>query len=217
MPRRGVMRTPPRRSGFLALAAGGAEPLQCQVYDHSRCPWRSVLRSEYRFFSAATLLALVVALVLDRLTKFWVVRTLPFEEPWAPIPALDGWLNFTYIHNTGAAFGMFPQAGTLFAVVSAVVVVCLMIWYDRLPVQYMPVRLAIGLIAGGALGNLVDRIVTGYVVDFLHFRLFAIFNIADSSVTVGVVILGIYMLFFEERMEAPVPRASLGHEQSDGC
>ncbi|MHB0877794.1 MAG: signal peptidase II [Anaerolineae bacterium] len=179
---------------------------------------RTPLKPRYRFFSAATLVALFLTLVVDRLTKIWVVGNLAFEQPFAPIPALDGWLNLTYIHNTGAAFGMFPQLGLFFATVAVIVVIGLVVYYDRLPVQHFMVRVAVGLIAGGALGNLVDRFVTGYVVDFVHIRLFAIINTADSAVSVGVAILGFYMMFMEEQHRAPAaeakPVSDGGH---DGC
>jgi len=167
---------------------------------------------------------LALTLVLDRLTKRWVVANLPFEQSVAPIPALDGWLNFTFIHNTGAAFGMFPQLGYFYATVATVVVVCLVIYYDRLPVQHFWVRVAVGLIAGGALGNLVDRFITGYVVDFVHIPYFAIINAADAAVSVGVAILGGYMMFSEEERRSATPSparapesAPVGDRSRDGC
>ena len=132
-----------------------------------------------------------------------MVANLPFEVPQAPLAALQGWFSLTYIHNSGAAFGMFPQLGSFFAIVQVVVSTALVVYYDRLPVQHWPVRAAIGLIVGGALGNLADRVLTGHVVDFIHFRYFAIFNVADSAVVVGVIILGFYMIFLEEQGRLP--------------
>lgn len=143
----------------------------------------------------ATAVTLVVVLIADRLTKIWVVRSLPFEVPVTVIPGLENWFTFTYIHNTGAAFGMLPQASLFFTVVAIAVALGLVVWYDRLPVRYLPVRIAVGMIMAGALGNLVDRVNTGYVVDFIHFHFFPIWNVADASVSVGTVILGIYLLF----------------------
>ena len=170
-----------------------------------------------RGFPVSTALAFLLAIAADRLSKLWVVSSLELEVPWAPVPALGKWFTFTYIHNTGAAFGMFPQAGTLFAVVQALVLVGLILWYDRLPVHHLPVRAAVGLIMAGALGNLIDRLTTRYVVDFLDFKFWPIFNLADSAVVVGVVILGLYMLLGEEA--SPEARAStecMGREQSPG-
>lgn len=150
-----------------------------------------------------TVLTLTVTVVLDRLTKAWVVRTLPFQVPVTVIPGIENVFTFTYIHNSGAAFGLLPQAGDVFAVVKVVVVIALFIWYDRLPVEHALVRLSIGMIQGGAIGNLIDRLTTGYVVDFLHFHFWPIFNVADSAVSVGVVILAAYLLVTDS--SAPEP------------
>lgn len=160
-------------------------------------------------------MAVLIVLAIDRLTKFLVVKYLPFEVPVAPIPALSKWFSFTYIHNTGAAFGMFRQGCTLFALVAVCVVIGLIVWYDRLPVRHLLVRIAVGLIIGGAAGNLVDRVRTCYVVDFLDFHFWPVFNVADSAVVVGVVILGIYMLFSEGSAQGVEPQGKhLGREES---
>lgn len=151
------------------------------------------------WFVAPTVVAVLMALAVDRITKIWAVRTLPFQTPVVAIPGLERIFDFVYIHNTGAAFGMLPQAGLLFAVVSIAVEIGLIIWYDRLPVQHFLVRFAIGLIMGGAAGNLVDRLRTGYVVDFLHLTHWPIFNAGDSAIVCGVVILAIYLTFVDEQ------------------
>lgn len=144
--------------------------------------------------SLSTILALVIVLIVDRATKIWAAGNLPFQVPVTVIPGLDNIFTLTYIRNGGAAFGLFPQAGTLFALVKIVVVIGLVIWFDSLPVQHFLVRLAVGMIQGGAIGNLVDRLTTGTVVDFLHFHFWPIFNVADSAVCVGVVVLAAYLL-----------------------
>ncbi|NPV09860.1 MAG: signal peptidase II [Anaerolineae bacterium] len=163
------------------------------------------------------MLALVATIVLDRLTKIWVARTLPFEVPVTVIEGIENWFTLTYIHNSGAAFGLLPEGGLLFALVKVAVVIGLTIWYDRLPVQHFLVRLSIGMIMGGALGNLVDRLTTGYVVDFIHLHFWPIFNVADSSVSVGVTILAVYLLFTDQREAAkPEPVPALG-EQRPHC
>jgi len=161
---------------------------------------------------------MILTLVLDRASKILVVRFLPFEVPVAPVAALAKIFTFTYIHNTGAAFGMLPQAGIVFAFVQAIVAVALVIWYDRLPVRHLLVRIAVGLVSAGAVGNLIDRLHTGYVVDFLHFHFWPIFNLADSAVVAGVVVLGAYMLFGEDAAEKPTERrGSLERGQPGGA
>ncbi len=147
----------------------------------------------------STLLAAGCSILLDRVSKWWVVENLPLGEPRPPIPAIERWFSFTYIHNTGAAFGMLPQGKALFAAVAVVAVLALARWYDRLPVDHLPVRIAVGLIMGGALGNLIDRLTVGYVIDFLDFKFWPVFNIADSSLVVGVLVLTFYLLREGER------------------
>ncbi|MGI6207441.1 MAG: signal peptidase II [Anaerolineae bacterium] len=165
------------------------------------------------FLPWATVLALAIVIILDRLTKMWVVENLPFETPVTVIKGLENIFTLTYIHNSGAAFGLLPEAATLFAIVKVVVVIALAVWYDRLPVQHFLVRLSIGMIQGGALGNLVDRLTTGYVVDFLHVHFWPIFNVADSAVSVGVVILAIYLLLEDQPEVAPEAPSTLSSEQ----
>ena len=156
-------------------------------------------------------------MVTDRLTKNLVVRNLPFEVPVAPFPALGKWFTFTYIHNTGAAFGMFREGCYLFAAVAVFVVIGLVVWYDRLPVEHLLVRIAVGLIVGGATGNLVDRVRTCYVVDFLDFHFWPVFNVADSAVVVGVITLGVYMLLSEGSAREAEPQGEpIGREEPGG-
>ncbi len=158
----------------------------------------------------STILAIVAVLVLDRATKIWAAANLPYQVPVTVIPGLENIFTLTYIRNSGAAFGLFPQAATLFAIVKIVVVIGLVVWYNQLPVQHFLVRVAVGMIQGGAVGNLIDRLTTGSVVDFLHFHFWPIFNVADSAVSVGVVILAAYMLLDDSQAPARSKVEALG-------
>ncbi len=141
----------------------------------------------------------VVALVVDQLTKFWAQHSL---QPVRDIPLWDGVFHLHYARNTGAAFSMLEGHNWLFFIFT-VVVVAGMVWYlfrhrrDMHPL----LRVALGLIIGGALGNFIDRVTLGYVVDFLYFKLinFAIFNVADSALVIGCILMGIYILFIHEK------------------
>lgn len=122
---------------------------------------------------------------LDQLTKWWVVATLPGD----PIVIVDGFLQFRYIQNPGSAFGMFPGAGGFLAVaalVAVIVIVTVVRQLDRVSEQ-----VAMGLVLGGAVGNLIDRLfrgpglLDGKVVDWIDFNFFPAFNVADSAITVG--------------------------------
>lgn len=134
------------------------------------------------FWSVAT-----ASLLLDQLTKYWVVQNFGLGETW---PLWSGVFHFTYVTNTGAAFSMFQGSGWLRWLSLAVSLGLMAMAYfgPRLP-QWE--QLAYGLILGGALGNGIDRFLFGYVVDFLDFRLihFPIFNLADVSINFGIICL----------------------------
>jgi len=137
-----------------------------------------------------TLPLLVAAVVaLDQVTKWLVVSYLPVGRPWFPIPALAPFLAVEHVTNTGVAFGLFKGANLLFAVVSAAIVAVMIAYLIRLPKERRWVRLALAFLLAGAIGNLVDRLRLGFVVDFIAVGSFSRFNVADSAVTVGVVLM----------------------------
>ena len=138
-----------------------------------------------------------IVFALDQATKYLVVQHIPFRESWTLYPALAQLFKFTYISNTGAAFGMFPQLGNIFMIIAILVIVGIVIFYDKLPAGNIWIRISLGLQLGGAMGNLVDRILRGYVVDFVDIGFWPIFNIADLSIVLGVAILA-YFLWEEE-------------------
>ena len=116
---------------------------------------------------------------------------------------LGGLVRLDYTWNTGAAFGVFRTGGLLFALVAATVSCGILIFYGRLAASSLVVRAGLGLILGGALGNLVDRIRLGYVVDFIDLRWWPVFNLADSAIVVGVCLLVVHALFLQ-----PEPRTA---------
>ena len=131
--------------------------------------------------------------VLDQVTKWAAVR---FIMPQVTIPLIDGVLHFTYVENTGAAFGMMKDSRWIFMIVSAVAIVALSYVIARYARDYRFASFCIALILGGGVGNMIDRIRLGYVVDFIDFRLinFAVFNVADSFVSVGAALLIVYLV-----------------------
>lgn len=139
----------------------------------------------------------VIIFTLDQATKFLVVQNIPLYGSWSFSPALAKIFRFTYITNTGAAFGMFQQLGGLFMIVAIVVVAGIIIFHNHLPIGNFWVRVSLGLQLGGALGNLVDRITRGSVVDFVDIGFWPIFNLADLSILLGVTLLA-YHLWNEE-------------------
>lgn len=148
-------------------------------------------------------LPLIVAAVivgLDQYSKAWVAENIELHRSVAILPWLSGWLDLTYIHNSGAAFGIFPQANMVFVVVAVVVVIVILFYFRYLPSDGYLVRLSLGLQLGGAMGNLIDRLRFGHVVDFLQFGLtsalpLTTFNVADTAIVTGVILLGYDLLF----------------------
>ena len=139
------------------------------------------------------------AVALDQLTK-WLVRLQ--LKPVGDVPLIDGVLHFTYVENTGAAFGMLTGMRWFFIIASiaAVVGIAIYLYRRKLPFHRMEL-ISLGMIMGGAIGNLVDRLLLGYVTDFIYVKVinFAIFNVADSFVTVGAVLMCVYILFIHEK------------------
>lgn len=138
----------------------------------------------------------LLVLFLDRLTKNIVLHQL---TPFQGIPVVPNIFHLTLIFNKGAAFGILQNATVLFILVSIfsiLLIVFLMVFKPGYMVSGW-MRIALALILAGALGNLIDRVKYGYVVDFLDFRVWPVFNVADSAITIGVFIL-IIQLFRKE-------------------
>ena len=135
----------------------------------------------------------VLILVIDQISKQAVMTSLRPGESWNPVAALERWVSLTYVTNTGAAFGLFPDYGVVFMVVAVVVIVIIIFYYRHLPGEQWLVQASLGLQLGGALGNLLDRLQHGHVIDFIDFKIWPVFNVADSSIFVGVVILAFYL------------------------
>jgi signal peptidase II len=147
------------------------------------------------------LIALIV-LVLDQLTKTWVIAEFYLGQR----EIITSFFNLVHVHNYGAAFSFLSDAGGwqrwFFAALSAVVSAFIVVWISRLPKTRWIEGLALALILGGALGNLYDRLVLGYVVDFLDFHWsgshFPAFNVADSGITTGAVLLILDMFITDQ-------------------
>jgi signal peptidase II len=150
----------------------------------------------------------VLIVVLDLWTKNIATQSLTLYRP----VELTSWLNMTLAHNYGAAFSFLSDAGGwqrwLFTGLASVVTVVLVVWMFRLTTREKMTAAALGLIIGGAVGNLVDRINHGYVVDFIDVYYqgwhWPAFNLADSAITCGVVLLLIDGLFLSGSTKPPV-------------
>jgi len=144
---------------------------------------------------------LIAAIVIgDQIVKYLTVTYIPVGGSVTFIP---GFMDFTHVQNTGAAFSMFNSATWLLAILSAVMaaVVIFLLFKYRKKVNSKLFDTAMIFIAGGAIGNLIDRVAQGYVTDMMQFAFvdFAIFNVADCFVTIGAVLLGVWVIWFWDR------------------
>lgn len=128
------------------------------------------------------------AFVLDQVTKHMVVTYIR-QRHGDPKDVLGGNVSIVVAHNTGAAFGILPNQTFLFVAIATAVIIGIVISYRRLMQAPLALRIALGLILGGALGNLVDRLRYGFVVDFVDLHWWPVFNIADTCIVVGVFLL----------------------------
>lgn len=140
-------------------------------------------------------------ILLDQLTKSWVRANLAYGQTWMPWEQLAPYARIVHWQNTGAAFGMFQNAGGIFAVLAVLVAGMIVYYFPRLEPGDWAVRLAMSLQLGGALGNLIDRLQHGHVTDFISIGSFPVWNIADASITCGVAVLVLDLLFNRERRE----------------
>ncbi|MEX1255536.1 MAG: signal peptidase II [Dehalococcoidia bacterium] len=171
-----------------AATAPDAEP--------PRPPLTRRLRRDAAFFLIA-----ITVIVLDQVTKAIVRRNLEIGEAW---PEPDMLFNIVYVTNSGAAFGML-QGQTLFLVVTSLVgVAAIVLYYIFPPLEHGLLRAALGLQLGGAAGNLIDRVRLGEVTDFINFSFWPAFNVADASISIGVVtILWFFITMESERLRDP--------------
>ncbi len=137
-------------------------------------------------------------LVLDQWSKYYVRSQLAFGEAWSPFSWLSPYARIVHWNNTGAAFGMFPQGSLIFTIVAIIVTLAIVYYFPQVPRSEKALRIALGLQMGGALGNLVSRLTVGTVTDFISLGNFPVFNVADSSISIGVAVLLIGM-WQEER------------------
>jgi signal peptidase II len=141
-----------------------------------------------------------VLIALDQWTKSIVRQNLNLGEMWMPLEWLSPYARIVHWYNTGVAFGMFQDKNFLFSILALAISVLLIIFYPKLTEEDWFLRIALGMQLGGSLGNLIDRLRIGHVTDFISVGNFPVFNIADASISVGVVVM-ILGLFFEDRKE----------------
>ncbi len=142
-----------------------------------------------------TVVAIVFGVVgIDQLTKYLTVL---FLDVGQSVPLWQDVLHFTYVQNKGMAFGLLAEHRWVFMILSTIAIVGLLFYMVVYRPQNRWVQVSLSMIIGGGIGNMIDRIVLGYVVDFIDFTLinFAVFNVADSFVCIGAGMIVVYLLW----------------------
>ena len=149
-------------------------------------------------------LVMAAALAADQISKALVIANLTYRTSWPD----EGFFRFTHTSNTGTAFGLFQGYGGALTVVSLAAVVVLYIFYRSTARTSVLMRVAFGLQLGGAFGNLIDRVRLGHVTDFIDVGPWPVFNLADSSIVIGIALMAYY--FWSDRNESHAETGSTG-------
>ena len=156
---------------------------------------------------------------LDQWTKWLVHTNIEFGAQWLPESLL--WLSpyarIVHWYNSGAAFGMFQNGNIVFTTLAFIVIGAIIYYYPRVEMDDWTLKLAMGLQLGGAAGNLVDRLRVGRVTDFISVGNFPVFNVADSSITVGVLVLllGVWIKERSDKLKAAEQVSAVGEQVSE--
>ncbi len=145
-----------------------------------------------RLRDSVLLIIALLVLTADQASKTWTIENIPLNTTREIVPNFE-WFVLTHITNAGAAFGLFPQLSLVFTFIALIVSVAIVMYYRSLPAGEWLVRLSLGLQLGGAVGNLVDRLRYGYVVDMFYARFWPVFNVADSAIVCGVGLLMLHL------------------------
>ena len=137
-------------------------------------------------------------LVADRITKHFVLTGLRAGKPY---PLIKGILNLNLVKNTGLAFGMLQGLNKyLFIVITVILLAAILVYYFTGKPEGILINLSLGLVSAGAIGNLIDRCLYGNVVDFIDFRVWPVFNVADSCVVAGIIGIVLVYTFMDEKL-----------------
>jgi signal peptidase II len=148
---------------------------------------------------------------LDQWTKFLVRTQIPLGGSWSPWAWLAPYVRIVHWQNTGAAFGMFQGFGLVFTVLAFIVSIAILYYFPRVPRNEWLLRITMTMMLGGAVGNLIDRLTIGTVTDFVSVGTFAVFNVADASISVGTAIM-VLAVWISERKQRKM--AESGEKQN---
>lgn len=132
------------------------------------------------------ILIAIAVLLLDQASKIYIIRNMNLGDS---LPVINNIFHITYVNNPGAAFSILQHQTGLLIGIAVLLLISVIYYYPRLPQGHPLLHTGIGLQVGGAVGNLLDRVRTGYVTDFIDFRIWPVFNIADMAIVGGVTLL----------------------------
>jgi signal peptidase II len=165
------------------------------VIEHSDSTPGVVARA--RGFDLWPLIVAAIVVMLDQITKAVVIRAFASPDSGASKQIIPHLLDFRHDENTGAAFSLFQGRSTTLLLIGVIVIGVLIYYYRALPQGQPVLRLAVGGVLGGAVGNIIDRVRLGHVTDWIHITHYPTFNIADSCITIGMITLAISLLFMD--------------------
>ena len=174
------------------------------------------LKNKLKPYGLLVLVAGVI-IALDQITKAIVINNIQMGGTWMPLEWLAPYARIVHWYNTGVAFGMFQNGNTIFSVLAIIVSIAIIWYFPQVPKEDWPLRLAMCLQLGGAMGNLIDRLVIGHVTDFISVGDFPVFNVADSAITIGVAVLviGVWLQERREKQNPPInPESPVNDDHS---
>ncbi|MCT4606416.1 MAG: signal peptidase II [Marinisporobacter sp.] len=137
---------------------------------------------------------ILLLIIIDQISKWMIQSKFLINES---MPIIKNIFHLTYVQNFGAAFGILKQQKIFFVVMTIFVIGGIVIFLKKQKNLHKLVPYSLSLIVGGAIGNLIDRVRLGYVVDYFDFRIWPVFNIADISIVIGAVLLSYYLIFLD--------------------
>ena len=168
-------------------------------------------RSFHDYIFLGTISGIII--IVDQVTKLLVRTYLPVNGIWAPWEWMLPYVRLFRTQNTGVAFGMFQGANLLVAILAVIISLAIIIYFPRVPKTDWTLRVALSMQLAGAMGNLLDRIFVGQVTDFISVGNFAVFNIADSSITIGVIVLLVGVWLQERKQKNTLDQSSPSGEE----
>ena len=157
-----------------------------------------------------------IVIALDQWTKWLVRQNIEFGSQWLPkgLEWLSPYVRIVNWNNSGAAFGMFQNGNLVFTILAFIVIAAIIYYYPQVEANDWTLKLAMGLQLAGAAGNLIDRLMVGKVTDFISISVFPVFNVADSSITIGVIVLLLGVWYKEQQEKKKAKQLSAAGEQS---